>query len=1167
MQELLKQSGRWASFAARGFASVLAAVAMAGLPMNAVGANDAEIVQLIGKGDARETAETEWVPANVRQKLSGGAFVRTREASQMALLLRDQTQVRLNQLSILHIKSVSAGAQPTRLELPQGRAWSQAKQRGSGEVAARKNPIIEVQTPAGMASIRGTDWELVVERDGTSTLTVLSGAVEFHNEHGSVSVLPNEQARAVPGRAPTKSLLTSAAERVQWVTAYRPQPRRWVRDLTAGAEAIVQRIETGDYADALPALSAPGILAPLPSALLLADLRLFLGEPRQAIDGLTAYAGEGNGDPMAAALLARALMISGRIGDAANILANALRKYPSHLELLLAQAELARLQGDASAALHAARSASELDPKNAEPWHLIGRIETEREFALAAREALARALVLRPDGPGYRGELATLETFANNFPAAEAAFRDALEQQPDDYVALTGLGVLQLKRGDTQAALESFLKSGVVEPRYARAALFTAVAYYRLGDRGRALETLEKAASSDERDPLPHLLASLIHQDALALGPAIDAARQAQLRMPYLKSLNQVLTDQKGTANLGAAHAAFGLEEWSQAYAYDSYSPYWSGSHLFLADRFSGSFNKNSELFKGFLSDPAVFGASNRYSSLVPVPGHYASVGLTGGRDYVAEVATNFTVNGYSVAATPLAYFVGYDRARADSQINATDADGRMRADGDNLLFGLGARPTHELGVFLFGNVLKYDGRLADNASGLTDDPFKIDYRRHDGGLNYKFGPTNQAWLKIGAGREQVPVSGALFSPDSADALNAAFGVVNLIQPSGRLNVFDYEVTQRDLQWRHTFEGSPELQLSWGLESATQTKPFLLETEFPIVPPAAATGVRVKLSNDERLESKSIYVSGRFKASTEIDAQLDLHYQEVKSNFATRSSIEVVGGPAFPAPDRTGATHEREINPRLGVRWRPARGHTFRFAAQAWRKPAGVNTLAPVDTLGVALDDRIVRAGGKLRRYRFQHEVEWGTTTFLQWFVDLKRAKNLDDPAVVADFALDQLERLRNRRRVYGLVADYLEDTPKFVEGHADLLGVSANHLLSREFAFAARYVRASTRNTSPALEGRALPFHPKHYLNAGLNWQPRARWVVSLSATYRGGRYRDDVNIEPLSSGWALGLSAYWESLDKRLSIAAMLDQIHSDKQSSIYRHPVAQLQATYRF
>ena len=85
-------------------------------------ADDAEVVALTGKGDSRVAADAEWRPTTVKAKLRAGWFVRTREASQMALVMKDGTQLRLNQLSILNIKAVAtAGQPPTRLELPQGR--------------------------------------------------------------------------------------------------------------------------------------------------------------------------------------------------------------------------------------------------------------------------------------------------------------------------------------------------------------------------------------------------------------------------------------------------------------------------------------------------------------------------------------------------------------------------------------------------------------------------------------------------------------------------------------------------------------------------------------------------------------------------------------------------------------------------------------------------------------------------------------------------------------------------------------------------------------------------------------------------------------------------------------------------------------------------------------
>jgi hypothetical protein len=44
--------------------------------------------------------------------------------------------------------------------------------------------------------------------------------------------------------------------------------------------------------------------------------------------------------------------------------------------------------------------------------------------------------------------------------------------------------------------------------------------------------------------------------------------------------------------------------------AQQSYSPYLAASHLFLADRYPGEYNKNSELLQGFLTDPTAFGGS-----------------------------------------------------------------------------------------------------------------------------------------------------------------------------------------------------------------------------------------------------------------------------------------------------------------------------------------------------------------------------------------------------------------------------------------------------------------------------------------------------------------------------------------------------------------------------
>ena len=59
---------------------------------------------------------------------------------------------------------------------------------------------------------------------------------------------------------------------------------------------------------------------------------------------------------------------------------------------------------------------------------------------------MQQALKLNPTGAGYEGELGTLETFVNHFDVAEQAFARALQANPADYVALTGMGLLRSPR-------------------------------------------------------------------------------------------------------------------------------------------------------------------------------------------------------------------------------------------------------------------------------------------------------------------------------------------------------------------------------------------------------------------------------------------------------------------------------------------------------------------------------------------------------------------------------------------------------------------------------------------------------------------------------------------------------------------------------------------------
>jgi len=1122
-------------------------------------AADGEIVLLIGKAEVQESPQGPWRPARVQQQLQTGVSIRTGDSSQMAVVLRDQTQVRLNEQSLMRFSAVADAREGTTLDLSKGRMWAQAKQFvteglraftfGLATAGIGGKPPLRVQTPTATLGIRGTDWEVVADDDKT-VVTVLSGQVDVSNDQGSVSIGPNEQASALRGQAPTKTLLTNARDRVQWVTAYRPDPRRWVPVVPAGLEPAVKAIESGDYGSAMALLQQQSASS-VQASLLQADMLLFQGRADDAIGRLQPLARDGAGDPMAVALLSRALTVAGRLDDAKTLLTQAAPRSGNEPEVKLAQADVARLEGDSAVALKLFLEVAAAYPQSSEAWFGVGRIENEKENVGAARKALDEAVRLAPDAPAYRGERATVDTLAGDLNAGRAGFAEALKRQPDDYLALTGQGILQLKSGETEAALDSFLKAGVIEPRFARAQLYVGVAYYRLGNTQRAYESVRKAAELDPKDPLPYVMLGIMQGDALELGTATASAREAQIRIPYLKSLNQLLSDQKGSANLGASLANFGMEEWAGYYASQAYSPYWGASHLFQADRLTGDFNKNSELFKGYLTDPTAFGASNRNSSLVGTPGHYGRIDVFNESTDWRQSALIGTFNGMAVSPFPLAYFTSLDLSKADDRENPNTAH------GTNFLLGLGAKPRYDMAAFGFAS--NADIKATIRTGELPDNPMRLTERRVDLGFNYKLTPENQFWFKAGSGRDNVLLTGDIVAPTIADALNRALNT-NSISATGRLDRVESFRSRQDLQMRHAFT-SGDVLWTWGAERSTVERTAVVTTTF--------TPVRTNVSQVTTGGVSDYYVSARYQSPGAFEVQGDLFSQNGKATITDTNDLVLLFNPPLQVPIDGGITRIKyaQFNPRLGVKWQIAPLQSLRLVGQKWRRPASAGSLSPIDTLGIAINDRLLTDGGLYERVRLQYDGEVTPNSFLQAYVDHERVDNprSNFPSPVASFQLSQLQSLRGRTEFFSARSD-LEESPIFASGTVDSLGFAVNHLLSKNQTVSARYLGRSARQ-SGGRSGLKIPYIPRHFAQLASQWSLSGGWLLGTSATFRTERFKDEDNLQPMTAGWSFGLTAYWEDPTKHHSVQFILDNVLARKRAGPYPDPHLLLRYAYRF
>jgi Flp pilus assembly protein TadD len=1065
----------------------------------------AELLAFEGKADIRQAGGYEWQPARHGQPLPARTTVRTGTASWASILFIDQTQIKLSSNALFQVKAVaSSKAGKTIVEMRRGKAWMQSKAPPAS---------FTMQTPAVNAGIEGTDWIVEVADDGTTMFSVLSGAIRCYNAQGEVRAGKNEEVFTVPGKAPIKRPLTNPRQRVQWVARHAIQWQRYPELVQDPQYAdIVRAVKHGRNPEALRLLDAfPKEQRSAASRLLEADVRQSAGDMPQAWDDLTSGMREFSDDPRFPAALAQLALLMDRETEANRLLEDATARFPESAELWLARGDLARWQGQREQAVAAFDRAAKFAPRDSRPLLGLGTIASEREdFALGDR-ILDEAVEHSTDRADILAEHGWLKVRDDDLPAARRLLEEALAAAPDDYVALTGLGYLEIKRGRPESALDYLLKANTIEPRYARAVQTLGIAYYQLGHRQAAIDSMTRAAELDPRDPIPWFFLSLIYQDDWQPGLAVRAAQQGLARLPYLKSMNQLATDLRGSSNLGSGYALFGLEEWAMRMAQDSYDPFWAGSHFFLANRYAGEFARNSELTLGFLTDPTAFGTRGLWQPLVPVPGFHggASYWHDQGGDERIDVPA-LRLNGYANPGMPLA---GLLEAQHQSW-----EDDDLDADAGQFTLGLGAKPDSVLRMFLFGNRFKPD--IKQDVTGGTEHISGTN-RRFDVGIGLRHGPEIQTWLKAGHTREDSDVDGPNL-------------VVPMLHERTELNP-----ERTDVEFRHTRRFDERLELSIGAEWGRRKDNADYWLWDPSVPTPVSSG-----QDRSKDTSKLGYLSARLDATKDLAIQSDVTLIRLVTKTKYKARI---GDTDLDRGDYQKRTRRLQLN--LGGVYRPAAGWTLRTARQDWTRPVSFNTLSPIATAGIEVDDVYTLPGGHLERFKLQLERETNRSLSEAW-ADHRDIDNIAFDVLAGPdngaTELADLSRL-DPRLLQSLALDYPEGVPLFSRGEIREWGVSHERVLNESLSLYLRYRHADSKNTR-WFDGNELPYLPKHQGTVGMNWFPLPRWNLQARTDYRSARFADAANNVQLASGWDAALLTSWQSYRKNVQADLYVRSLFND-------------------
>jgi len=119
-----------------------------------------------------------WQAASLGGKLGNGDKLETGASSFGSIMFLDRSMVKVREKTKFTVKSKRTMKRELETDINVA--------VGEMHVKATSGSKIKIQTPTSVASVKGTEFNLMVEKDGTTHLTVLEGTVEFMNELGVI---------------------------------------------------------------------------------------------------------------------------------------------------------------------------------------------------------------------------------------------------------------------------------------------------------------------------------------------------------------------------------------------------------------------------------------------------------------------------------------------------------------------------------------------------------------------------------------------------------------------------------------------------------------------------------------------------------------------------------------------------------------------------------------------------------------------------------------------------------------------------------------------------------------------------------------------------------------------------------------------------------------------
>ncbi len=468
------------------------------------------------QGDVEKRLSTnkllgQWVPIKRNNKLCAGEIIRVKQNSRAALILRNDTILRLNQNTTITLSSFN----------DEQSYWVNLE-KGIAHFIARIKQSFKVVTPFVNAAVEGTEFVITVNST-QSEVIVFEGIVKASNKLGEVKLLKGQTAVATRNTAPSVIIKVNPRDAVQW-SLYYPAIINYKNiqfkniKLNNKTKIIIKQsitaIQKGKINLAISLIETiPSISTHIELLIYKTALYLSIGRINSAY-ALTQFILQLQANnPQAIALQSIIATVQNKKIKAIALAKQAAIHAPNDYEPALALSYAYQSQFDIKNALSSIKLSLENNKNNALLWSRLSELYLMTGDVSNALNSAKEAMISNPNISRTHITLGFAYLSQNKINKAQQAFEEAIEIDDTDPLSHLGLGLAIIRQGNLLNGRQQIEFAATLDPNNALIRSYLGKAYNEEKRHKLASVQFDMAKMLDPKDPTAFLYDAILKQN------------------------------------------------------------------------------------------------------------------------------------------------------------------------------------------------------------------------------------------------------------------------------------------------------------------------------------------------------------------------------------------------------------------------------------------------------------------------------------------------------------------------------------------------------------------------------------------------------------------------------------------------------------------------------